>query len=186
MINLLPDQTKREIKAARMNVALLRYNFFTLGAIGILALFCLMFYLILNSSHRDALSTSSDNAQKAATYDSVRKKADEYRSNLALASQIIDRGVKYTDVIIEITKLIPKGVTMDSLSLTATSFGQQTSFTAHAKGYEEATQLKSNFQSSKVFTNVFFQSLTLQNDQSSPGYPISISLSAKLNKLEAQ
>ncbi len=32
MINLLPDDTKREIQAARMNVLLLRYNLLVLGA----------------------------------------------------------------------------------------------------------------------------------------------------------
>jgi hypothetical protein len=185
MINLLPDEQKKEIRAARMNVALLRYNLLTLIALGIMVGLCVLFYIILHSSQLQAIEANSDNLAKAASYDQVRKDSEEYRANLSMAKQIIDHGVNYTSAIFAITKLLPDGVVLDGLTLNAADFGQQTVFTAHAKTYAKATQLKDNFQNSKIFCNVFFQTLAdggSGTDTSTAAYPISISISAKLSK----
>jgi hypothetical protein len=78
-------------------------------------------------------------------------------------------------------------VVLDALNLNATDFGQQTSFTAHAKDFTKATELKNKFQSSSMFTNVFFQNLT--DGSIAPGntnlgaYPVAVTISAKLNKV---
>ena len=186
MINLLPDETKRDIRAARMNVVLVRYVLLTLCALLLLAAFCGLFYFILHETQSKAMTTSVDNNAKATSYGNVRKAADEYRNNLSIASKILNNSVNYTSVIFEITKLLPKGVTLDSLNLTAADFGQQTSFSARAKSYDKATELKKNFEGSKIFTNVYFQNLTDSNASSSSGtnpYPIAITISAKLNKV---
>jgi hypothetical protein len=194
MINLLPDDTKKEIRAARMNVVLLRYNIFTLAALALLLVLCLGFYVVLHANQSNAVSTSSDNDAKAQSYASVRTQADDYRTNLTLAKSILDNEVNYTNVIFEITKLLPTGVVLDGITLNASDFGKQTSFTAHAKGYDEAAKLKANFQSSPLFqtvqggkkqSNVFFQSLTddSQGGSSSTGYPISINISTTLGKV---
>ena len=188
MINLLPDDTKRDIRAARMNVILLRYMFLTFGALFSLIAFCGLFYFILQTAQSKAVTTNVDNTVKAASYNNVRTAADEYRNNLSIASKILNNGINYTSVIFEITKLLPSGVTLDAINLTAADFGKQTSFAAHAKTYDKAAELKKNFQSSKMFTNVFFQSLT---DGGTGGtgtsvnnnYPITVTLSATLNKV---
>lgn len=189
MINLLPDERKQNMRAARMNVVLLRYNLFTLAAIIIVAIVCLGFYIILKTDQSNALSTSRTNSTQEAAFGDVKKAADNYRNNLTVAKQILNNSISYTDVIVAITKLLPKGVVLDSINLKAADFGQQTTFSAHAANYTAAIQLKQNFQSSKVFTNVFFQTLTDANvgtagipDQQ---YPISVSISAKLNKAGA-
>ena len=189
MINLLPDETKKEVRAARMNVILLRYNLFTLGALALLLVFCLAFYIILHANQSSAESTSSDNSVKAASFSSVRQEADSYRNNLSIAKQILNNSVSYTNVVFEITKLLPSGVILDGISLSASNFGSQTVFTAHAKGYAEAAQLKANFQASPLFqdankkSTVYFQSLSDDSKQGANGlYPISISISATLNK----
>lgn len=184
MINLLPDTSKHEIRAARANVVLLRYNLFTLLAIALLAIICILFYVILHNSQSNAVSTSTDNNAIVASYDDTRKQADEYRNNLSIAKAILANGANYTDVIFAITKLLPSGVILDGITINAADFGQQTSFTAHAKTYDKATELKKNFQDSSMFSNVYFQNLS---DDSSAGattdYPITITLSAKLNEV---
>jgi hypothetical protein len=185
MINLLPDETKRDIRAARMNVVLLRYNLITLGAVALLAGFCLLFYVILHNNQSMAENTTNDNSLKAASYNDVRKAADEYRNNLSIASKILNNGITYTDVINSITKLVPSGVILDSINLTSTQLGQQTSFSAHAKTYENATKLKENFQSSPLYSNVYFQTLSsgATDGTSTADYTIAVTISAKLNKV---
>lgn len=189
MINLLPDEAKRDIRAARMNVILLRYNLLAAGAAALMVLVCLIFYIILRDNQSQALNTTNDNNAKAASFANVRKDATEYRDNLTLASKIIENGVSYTNVIIAITKLIPSGVVLDNLTLSALTFGQPTTFTGHAKSYETAAKLKENFQTSKIFSDVYFQSLTTSGTGtggSGNAYPVALMLNAKLSKTAAQ
>jgi len=183
MINLLPDEQKHDIRAARTNVILLRYNFITLLAIGLLLAFCWLFYVLLQANQQRALALSNDNGQKAATLSNVRKEADTYRQNLTTANQILSGSTGYTDMIVAITKLLPKGVVLDTLSLSTTSLTQPTQFQAHATSYDTAEQLKQNFQSSELFKNVYFVSLTAadQSTGSPTKYPVSLTLSAQLD-----
>lgn len=185
MINLLPDDQKRDIQAARMNVVLLRYNILAAVAIGLLTAAFFLFIFILHNTQANAVSANDDNSKKAASFASVRHDADEYRNNLSIANAILNKSVNYTSVIFAITKLVPNGVVLDAINLGASDFGQQTSFSAHAKSYAQATQLKENFQSAKVFSNVYFQSLTdnsASGDELSKSYPIAVTISAKLSK----
>ena len=191
MINLLPDERKQIIRAGRMNVLLLRYNMLTLAAIAVMAIVCLGFYFILQSERSNALSTNKANTKQEVALNNVKQAANDYRKNLNGAAQILNNSTSYTDVIVAITKLIPTGVVLDSLDLSSSSFGQQDTFSAHATTYAAAIQLKQNFQSSKLFSNVFFQTLTNANAVSTNGtsnpekYPITISISALLAKEKA-
>ncbi|USN96799.1 MAG: PilN domain-containing protein [Candidatus Nomurabacteria bacterium] len=184
MINLLPDEEKRNIRAGRMNVVLLRYNFMVLVAIGVLVLFSAMFYFILHATQSGAVSTSTDNSSKASNYASVRQQATNYKNNLAVAKTIFSNAVSYTSIVNSITKLVPSGVVLDSLNLSDSTFGQQSSFSAHARNYADATKLKANFQSSKLFSNVFFQALTDGGGSPDGNYPVSFVISAKLNRVD--
>lgn len=191
MINLLPDERKRSITAARTNVILLRYNILTLLGILVLAGVCAAYYMMIQMNYDKALADSQANMSKVDSYSAVRKQADEYRNNLTLASTILNSSVNYTPVIFNIAKLLPNGVIMDGISLSSADFTQQTSFTAHAKTITQATKLKENFQKSPMFSNVYFQSLTDQsiptdgNTVKSTDYPIAITISVKINKDKA-
>lgn len=187
MINLLPDEIKRDIRAARTNVVLVRYNLFTVVAAALLVLFCAFFYVMLGISQTNSVTKSTDNTQKAETYASVRKQADEYRTNLTIAGKVLDNSVNYTSVIFAITNLLPKGVVLGGVTLNAADFGQQTTFSAKAKTYQDATKLKESFQNSTIFENVYLQNLTDSASEGEEGpYPISITISAKLKKAGQQ
>lgn len=191
MINLLPDERKRSITAARTNVILLRYNILTLVFILLLAGICAAYYMMLQMNYDKALAESQANMSKVDSYSNVRKQADEYRNNLTLASTILSNSVNYTPVIFNIAKLLPDGVIMDSISLSSADFNKQTSFTAHARTIAQATKLKENFQKSPMFSNVYFQSLSDQsiptdgNTIKSTDYPIAITISVMINKDKA-
>ncbi|MFZ2544678.1 MAG: PilN domain-containing protein [Candidatus Saccharimonadales bacterium] len=137
----------------------------------------------MHNTQSSAVSTNSENSTVAASYDSIRKDAEEYRSNLAIASKILANETSYTKVIFDITKLLPDGVTIDQLSLQAADFSKQTSFIAHAKSYDKATELKKNFQESSIFSNVYLESITdaVSSGATPNEYPVTVTLSAKLN-----
>lgn len=186
MINLLPDDKKRDIKAARANVILLRYNFLSIAGFIALLLICLVFYIVLRAHEFSAVSKSEDNIAKAANYDTVKKEADAYKANLTVANKVFQNSVNYTSVVFEITKLLPSGVTLDNITVNAEDFGKQISFSGRAKSYDKAMELKDKFQNSKIFTNVFFQNLTDLSGGQSSSYPVTVVISAKLNKVPGQ
>ncbi len=191
MINLLPDTNKRQLRAARTNVALLRYNIVILIALGLLALLCAATFLILAENQRLANDANKSNIEKSGAYADTKTAAEEYRANLATAQKILNNEVTYTNTVFEIAKLLPRGVILDNLTLNAKDFGSQITLTAQAKNYESATNLKTNFQGSKLFSNVFFQALNDSTTGSAGGsgstnsdYPIAVSISVKINKVD--
>lgn len=184
MINLLPEAYKKEIRAARTNVILLRYNFLLLGAVALLFAGSITVYFFLNNSKAASEQINRENVSKSTQYASTQKQAEEYRKNLATAAKILDNEVNYTDIVFSITNLLPKGVILDNLNLNAKEFGTQTLVNAHAKDYNAASALKSAFEQSSLLSNVHFQAVS--NDTAGTGstnYPISISINVTINKV---
>ncbi len=194
MINLLPDEVKRDIRAARMNVLLLQYNLYTFIVILILVGISAMFFVFLNFTQSSAVQTSTENKQKSVKLIDVQKEADQYKNDLAMAKKILNESINYTDVILSITELVPSGVVLDFINLKPDDFGKPMQFAAHATSFDKASKLKDNFQSSELFSNVFIQNLadsgsSGSSEGSSEGssgqaaYPIGFTLSAQINKV---
>lgn len=185
MINLLPEEYKKEIRAARMNVVLLRYNFITLAGLAILLLACVVFYYALTGAKNAAQANDVQNASKVNSYASTKALASEYDQNLATAKKILANQVNYTDLVLGIAALMPKGTVLDGINLSANDFGNTTVLSARSKDYDAATKLKNNFQKSDLFEDVHFQSLTDAADANAGNYPITITISVKIiNKVK--
>lgn len=181
MINLLPDETKKDLGAARQNVLLLRYNILTAVLALVLLLICGTFYVYLKSSQAAAMELNKENIAKAESYKPTEAAALEYKQNLSTAKSIFEKSVDYTPAILEIVKLLPPGIVLDGIVLNANDFGKQTTFTANAKSLEAATRLKENFQGSEMFSNVRFQSVN--NGTAGTAYPVVVTLSVQINKV---
>lgn len=184
MINLLPDDTKKDLSAARQNVLLLRYSLLTVSMAVILLLICATFYVYLKSSQATAMNQNQENVAKAESYKQTEIAAEEYKQNLATAKSIFEKSVDYTPTIIEIVKLLPSGVILESISLSTTDFSKETIFTAKATSIKTATQLKQNFQGSDMFSDVKFQNVNTSN--TGTDYPVVVTLSVQINKVPKQ
>ncbi len=183
MINLLPPEEKRQLRAARSNTLLIRYNIFLVVAVATLALAVVITYVYLSASKASAQQTINDNNAKVASYADVQTEANQFRSNLSIAKQILDHEVTYTKVILQIANLLPNGVVLNNLNLDAQTFGTETVLVAKAKDYASALALKTSFEKSSLFTNVHFQSIT--GGDAGP-YPFSVSLAVTIKKDAAQ
>lgn len=196
MINLLPEDTKKELRAARANVLLLRYNFFSAATLALLLVACGVFFILLHNENNQAKATNEENASKSTQYNSVREQSVEYRKNLATAKKILDNEVNYTDTVFRIADTLPAGAVLDSISLTPADIGGQVTLTVHTKDYATASALKTSFSDSEYFSNAFFQSITdtsassTGNGQDSSaargGYPITVNFSVKIENIEAK
>lgn len=182
MINLLPDTYKKELRAARTNVVLLRYNFLLLGVAGFILVSCLVVYAVLGTARGIAESTNANNSNRASEFSETKKQTEEYRNNLGVAKKILDNEVVYTDLVFAITDVLPSGVILDSVNLNSREFGTQTALNAHAKNYAAVTELKSRLEKSSLFSNVNFQSINSQEGSSNPSYPIGVTVNVTINK----
>ena len=181
MINLLPPDEKRQLRAARTNLLLVRYNIFLLGAVAFIGLAVAVTFFFLAAAKSDAERSMKDNEEKVGQYAKVDTEAKQFRKNLATAKQILDNQVTYSKVITNIAQLLPSGVILQNLNLDAQTFGTETSLVAQAKDYDAAIALKDSFQKSSLFSDVHFQSIS--SSESAPnGYPITVNLSVTIKK----
>lgn len=182
MINLLPPEEKRQLRAAQSNVLLLRYNEALVFAVAFLVIALGVAYVYLNNASGVAHKTISDNKAKVVDYAPVQAQASQFRSNLATAKQILDSEVTYSKVILEIANLMPSGSVLQNLSLDSTTFGTPTQLIALAKDYPTALTLKNSFEKSSLFSDVHFDSITATASGTGNTYPMVVTLDVTIKK----
>jgi Tfp pilus assembly protein PilN len=181
MINLLPPAEKKELRAARTNVLLLRYNFFLLGAVVFLAVATTVTYVYLTTTKTTAVQVIDNNRAKVSGYAATAAQAEQFRSNLATAKQILDHEVTYSKIIVGISQSLPSGVILSNLNLDAQTFGTETTLNTRAKNYDRALALKEALEKSALFTDVHFQSITT-GDSTDSAYPVTVILNVTIKK----
>lgn len=182
MINLLPPDEKRQLRAARTNTLLVRYNVFLLGAVGFMGLAVGITFIFLTTTKAGHERTIEESKTKVGQYAATDAEAKQFRENLTTAKQILNNDVTYTNVILAISRLLPSGTILQNLSLDAQTFGTETSLIAQAKSYESALALKNSFQRSSLFSNVHFQSIAATTGTENSNYPITVTLNVTINK----
>jgi Tfp pilus assembly protein PilN len=186
MINLLPDEVKKEIRAARSNVALFNYIIIIFLAVLFLAGIFATVYVVLTNTKTNAENVIKENHSRTTSYTSVQQQADSLKASLSTAKTILDRQTLYSKVLTGIAGAMPSGVVISNLNLSPTALGTPITLQAYAKSTADALKLKDNFQRSSLFSGVSFQSLTPGSASAASGYPIGITLSLTINKGAAQ
>jgi Tfp pilus assembly protein PilN len=183
VINLLPSDDKRQLQAARTNSLLIRYNILMLAVLVFLGLAIGITYVYLNTVKASSQSVIDGNQARVSSYAPVQNEANQFRSNLATAKEILSREVTYSDVVLDIAALLPPGVVLQNLSLDANTFGTPTVLIANAKSYSSAIALKNSFQSSSLFSDVHFTSITSTTSSDTAGqYPVTVNISVTIKK----
>ena len=180
MINLLPDNTKRQIKAARTNVLLTRY----IIIIGFAALFLagvsITGYIILSGIKSNAQLIIDANANKASEYGSVEADAASLQSSLASAKSLFDSEINYPLILTTIGSLTPQGVIVESLDLNATTLAAPIDIQVYAKTTDQATALQTALTGSPMFSGVTTKSLSSSNGLDD--YPVNAVITVTINK----
>jgi Tfp pilus assembly protein PilN len=183
MINLLPPNERAQLRAARANTLLLRYNIIMVGVaiFMVLALATVYFYLSSAKAHAD--SVVADNNTRVSSYSQVSTQADAFRSSLANAKSILDKEIFYSKTILLLAHQLPSGVVIDTLNLAPTTFGTPTTLALRAKDRMAVLAAKDSLQKSPLFTDVHLISVTSPSGSSgSSAYPVTASLSVVISK----
>ena len=179
MINLLPEDTRSQLSAARTNRLLLRYNILLLGAIGFLLAAIGLVYVYLGSAKAAAEASIQENLTRVGDYSAVEAEANSFKQDLTNAKQILDSDVTYSKIILEIASVLPQGVTLDTLNLDSATFGTPTTLNAKVRDYPTVLVLKDALQGSTLFSDVSIQ--TISND-GTDSYPLNATFSVTIRK----
>ncbi|MFZ1243064.1 MAG: PilN domain-containing protein [Candidatus Saccharimonas sp.] len=181
MINLLPPSYQKELAASRTNTLLRRYVILLFGLVIIMMAEVGVVFFFLNTVKVQNQARIDENNQKTASYSSVKKEADEFRNNLTTAKKILGQQVSYTQLIKLLSDLLPPNVVIDQLSLDPSTFGVPTTLSVRAKGYNDAIVFRAKLNESAIFSSVNFQSITLQ-EQDTTGYPYTSTFNVTFKK----
>jgi hypothetical protein len=174
MINLLPNQDKQEIQAARTNIILVNYIIFVVIAIMFLAVSYISTYSLL-----DSIKKSSEN--------SIRNSNSTNSSlnvgvSIATAKGIFNRQLPYSDIIMGIGKSLPFGVEVDRISLNNDNLlTSPLQIDFRAISLRATPELVANLQKSPMFYEPSCRPAIL-SEGNSPNYPVLIPCTMQVHR----
>lgn len=182
MINLLADDRKDDIKAARANVFILRYIVIILLAFAFIGGALSVSYTVLGATMQSTEDLILANDVKADVYSDTKQQVDVLSARLSETKTTLDQEVRYSQALVKIGQLMPQGTVLGDLTLNTASFngGQPVEIKAYAKSTNEAGLLQTQFQSSPIFSQVNLKGT--ETNQEIDGYPVTISMSVVLNR----
>lgn len=187
MINLLPPESKKQIRAARNNHVIRRYYQLVLTSAALLAIVFAVGFKVTFDQENSYLAIKAQNDKEVAKFQDVRKAAQDFSSDLDVAKTILASDIRLSETITGIASVIPSGVILSNLSLnTQDTTNAPLNISARAKTYEAAVALKNSLEGSPIFENVSLQNAvtTLPEDATTTMYPVAVTLSAKFSKAQ--
>ena len=177
MINLLPPEQKKQIRAGQSNVLLFRYCIASLILAVVLGAIVTITYFTMQKSKQTAETALEEGQLKNAQHMSVQQAATEFSNNLAIAKTVLDKEIRYTSVAIKIAQVLPSGVVLDSLQLDAQVFGKPIVLSARGRSYDDAIRLKTAFEQSPLFQDPHLLSVSQSSEEGGDDQSVTISIS---------
>ncbi|PLS80598.1 hypothetical protein CYG49_05010 [Candidatus Saccharibacteria bacterium] len=188
MINLLPDETKKHIRAARMNVILQRY-LVLVGIVFVLVVlvFAAGYYITIRErmTAKRELESYTQDGTKFATVD---KESKQFAKNLTTAKDILSAEIVFSDLIFDITKTLPSGTILTTLNLSTEVESNQMTISARTKTTDGPLKLKAALEESELFKDVSILSIINPDpsrqveSQIERTYPTGVTLKAVFTK----
>jgi hypothetical protein len=185
MINLLPQDTKTQIRFARWNVTALRYIALTLILLVSIAAVTLfgIFYMQLGNN-----PLKVDNAQlqtEVTKLSGVQKEAEDLSSKIKLINAVFDKETDYTEVITRIGSALPPGSRISAITLTPKSLDEPISLSVDTPSLDTSASIIANFKdpSIKLFSTADIESTTCSSKAAGAGtLPCSTNIRAIFSK----
>lgn len=187
MINIISPEQKREIRAARINVILVRYAVMLVSlAILIVLIYGIGFWLV--GQEKQAVNDKLvSQMEQSKAYDAVEKEAENFRKNLTVAKSILSKETSYSTFLTTLANDLPSGTVVVNLSLGGTSTAQKgLNLDTRANSYAKVLELKNRLEQSTLFENVSIVSASRPDDIAiltglEARYPYEASFNVKLS-----
>src|SRR4051812_3598746 len=100
MINLLGAESKRDLRAARLNVVLATYCAIVGAAVVAVVLLALFSHWWLNTKAADAAAQQAANQAGTSSYNSVRAQANQFSANLGKIQSVLSNRSHYNTALL--------------------------------------------------------------------------------------
>lgn len=179
MINLMPDEAKRQLKAARMNVSLLNYFLVLLVAAVFLVFILYGSGVLLRQTEDSAQQLIIANDTKAEVFDATQTQITQLSGQLTDAKAVLDSQRSFAKILTTIGQGMTPGTVIDELSLTPAALaGEPFVATIFATSSTATVELQESLESSGAFSSVTISSITQSN--AVEGYSVSASMTLTL------
>ncbi len=184
MINLLPPQTSKQLRASRHNSILMTYLIGASIVLGLIAMIYISIYIMMKTTEAQSIASSAASKQRIAQLKQTEDEAKQYSNNLSTAKAIFASQLSYTTALHKIASALPAGTVLESLDLNSTTTAQPITLSIAAKTMEAALAIKGSLEKAGVASNITIVSLQSQqpSDDVPSAYPVQISLSLSLEK----
>lgn len=153
MINLLPPDIKQSVVFARRNTLLRKWSFLLL--IGILVIVGVVaagqVYLQKSIKTYSSQVQQGEADLKKQKLDETQKEVEELTDSLKLVTQVLQREILFSKLLVQIGGALPSGAILTNLSIDKVNGGLD--LQADADDYQTATQVQLNLQdpNNKIF-----------------------------------
>ena len=181
MINLLPPDSAKQLRAARHNATLLRFVIANGIVLGLIVVVYIITFGLMKATEISSVASSTENQQRIASLQETEKTAKEYTENLKLAKSIFDSELSHTTALRKIASALPAGTVLTSLTLDSATAGQPTTLVVLAKNQAAALAVKQNLEEAAIAKDITIANITTETASTTEGtpaneYPVSISL----------
>lgn len=151
MINLLSNEDKRELRAARRNIVLLNYVLTLLMLAVLVASTYAIGYFLLHQQEQASRQKIAEFVPQKSEYKDTIDRANAYSKDLSIAKSILQNEFFYSDFMTLIAKTLPANTVMTSLDISASEVTKPVTIEVSTKSYQDFVAIKNALQNSKFF-----------------------------------
>lgn len=190
MINLLPSETKKQIRAARINNIVIKCLSVIVVAMIILGGACSAVYYLISKqdSENNTQTNISSQSEIDSQYDTALTKATNIDNDLQKTKNILGSQIKFSKIILAIAANLPSGVTLDSVSMQYDNINSGTAIQIDAHGDKtfNASTLSDDPGFVKNNPELFSEYRLISKEQNASNGTSTIKFSLKINYTQGQ
>lgn len=153
MINLLSNDYKQELRAARRNVILMNYVFTLIMLIVLIASSYAIGYFLLHQQEQVSRQRVAELVPQRSEFKDVIERANTYSKDLSIARSILQNEFFYSDFMTLIAKTLPANTVMTSLNISASEVTKPVTVEVSTKSYQDFVAIKNALQNSRFFSD---------------------------------
>lgn len=160
MINLLPLDNKKQLRASIHNRILSQYIFLLITLL-LISLGAFVFvYFSLKQSQNIFQAQEIENNKRIIKYDAMKKSASELSVNINQTKNVLSGRVDYSKVLFKLAKILPEGISVGEIKLESKLFEGEKKLNINIERPDQASEVKKIFEQSKLFKSVSILNVT--------------------------
>lgn len=154
MINLLPTENLRSLRASKRNVLLGRYIVLLIMAMILMVGIFVFMSITLEESKRVTVQAKIENEKRVASYKDTKAHGETLNKSLIQVKNILSQRVDYSKVLVRIAQTLPDNVSIQSIQLESKLFEGTKTIQINAPNLNSVVATKAAFEKSKLFKTV--------------------------------